>query len=235
MAETHHELIGRLAHVLALLSDTDSIVDRLCEAGRQMLDADGAAITLRMDGRHRVTVSATDDLAAKLEDLQDVVGEGPSIDAVRTGSLVVAKFGDDTDEQWSLMYDRGYRTSLGGTILAVPLRAVVKTFGSLTVHRRAPVRSADDITGRFLGVAVGTALPQDPQLHELGQIHSELWSSRAQVHQATGIVAQVSVSPEDALALLRGQAFAQNMTLLDVAQQVVDRTINFRHFVIGGD
>ena len=164
MAETHHELIGRLAHVLALLSDTDSITDRLCEAGRQMLDADGAAITLRMDGRHRVTVSATDDLAAKLEDLQDVVGEGPSIDAARTGSLVVAKFGDDTDERWSLMYDHGYRLRFDGTILAVPLRADVQTFGSLTVHRGSPVSSADDITGRFLGVAVGTALLQDPTL-----------------------------------------------------------------------
>jgi AmiR/NasT family two-component response regulator len=49
------------------------------------------------------------------------------------------------------------------------------------------------------------------------------------------IISQVAVRPEDALALLRGQAFAQNTTLADVAQQVIERRINFEHFMIEGD
>lgn len=49
------------------------------------------------------------------------------------------------------------------------------------------------------------------------------------------IISQVRVQPEDALALLRGQAFATDTTLLHVAQEVLDRRIDFRHFTIKGD
>jgi AmiR/NasT family two-component response regulator len=49
------------------------------------------------------------------------------------------------------------------------------------------------------------------------------------------IVAQVGVRLEDALALLRGQAFARSMSLVDVAREIVDRSINFRDFTIEGD
>ncbi len=49
------------------------------------------------------------------------------------------------------------------------------------------------------------------------------------------IVAQVGVRTEDALALLRGQAFARNATLIEVAQDIIRRRINFRDFTIEGD
>ncbi|MGB9012243.1 MAG: ANTAR domain-containing protein, partial [Aeromicrobium sp.] len=61
-------------------------------------------------------------------------------------------------------------------------------------------------------------------------------SSMAVVHQATGmVVAQVGVHQDDAVALLRAQAFFQNTTLEDVATQVIQRSINFRDFTIEGD
>jgi len=37
------------------------------------------------------------------------------------------------------------------------------------------------------------------------------------------------------MALLRGQAFANNASLLDVARQITERHINFRDFTIEGD
>ena len=49
------------------------------------------------------------------------------------------------------------------------------------------------------------------------------------------IISQTGVRPEDALALLRGQAFANNVSMVDIAQQVVERRINFRDFTIEGD
>ena len=50
MADTHERLIGRLATVLTTLRDVPSLADRLCEAGRQMMSAEGAAIILSSDG-----------------------------------------------------------------------------------------------------------------------------------------------------------------------------------------
>jgi len=52
--------------------------------------------------------------------------------------------------------------------------------------------------------------------------------SRAQVHQATGMVlAQLNVSATEALARLRAYAFVEQRLLIDVAQDVVNRTLVF--------
>jgi AmiR/NasT family two-component response regulator len=50
------------------------------------------------------------------------------------------------------------------------------------------------------------------------------WASRSQIHQATGmVVAQLRLSPEDALALLRAHAYAQDSTLAEIAASVVQK------------
>jgi len=52
--------------------------------------------------------------------------------------------------------------------------------------------------------------------------------SRAQVHQATGMVlAQLNVSATEALARLRAYSFVEQRLLRDVARDVVNRTLIF--------
>ena len=54
------------------------------------------------------------------------------------------------------------------------------------------------------------------------------WLSRDTIHQATGmVVAQLRVSPEDALAVLRAHAYGQQATLSEIASAVVDRRVKF--------
>ena len=106
----------------------------------------------------------------------------------------------------------------------------------MSLHRRGPDQDEDLVAARFLGATVGTALLQDPRVGRPDQVSREAWALRSQIHQATGmIVAQVGVRPDDAMALLRGQAFARNTTLIDVARDIVARRINFRDFTIEGD
>jgi len=51
---------------------------------------------------------------------------------------------------------------------------------------------------------------------------------RVAVHQATGfIVAQLGVSPEQALLRLRAHAFVEARPVNEVARQVVDGTLRF--------
>jgi AmiR/NasT family two-component response regulator len=53
-------------------------------------------------------------------------------------------------------------------------------------------------------------------------------SSRAEIHQATGIVlAQLGVSAQQALARMRGYAFVEQRLLIDVARDVVSRRLQF--------
>jgi hypothetical protein len=52
--------------------------------------------------------------------------------------------------------------------------------------------------------------------------------SRRVIHQATGMVlAQLDISADDAMLVLQGHAFAAGLTMMEVAQRVVDRTLDF--------
>jgi hypothetical protein len=236
VAETHERLIGRMANILASLHAVEPVTARLCEAGRQMLEAEGAAMTLMTTSESLVVVAATNDLAAQLEDLQEVVGEGPSKDAFRDDAVQFADFAADGDDRWSLMHEHGVGIGFEGTMIAVPLRPRGEVIGTLTAHHQSGDVVSDPATADFLSVAIGTAVLQDSHLGGTEEMHADPWASRAQIHQATGmIISQVGVRAEDALALLRGQAFANNTTLIDVAQQIVERRINFRNFTIEGD
>lgn len=89
----------------------------------------------------------------------------------------------------------------------------------------------------FLVNAVGAALMTGASAHADADLDmSDGWSSRSLVHQATGMVmAQVRVAAEDALAILRGHAYAMATDVNDVAERVVDRRINFSNFDVEGD
>lgn len=149
--------------------------------------------------------------------------------------MQVADFSEHGDGQWSMMHEHGRRLGFEGRIVAVPLRPGETAIGTLVAHRLGAAAAFDLAVAEFLGAALGAALVHgldgDP-----GDTRSGMWPSRAQIHQATGmIISQVGTRPEDALALLRAHAFATGATLLDVAQQITERRINFRHFTIEGD
>lgn len=237
MSETDDQrALAKFATALAALNREESLTARLCEAGRRMLDADGASMTLDYAGNSRLLVHATDEMSATLDDLQDVVGEGPSFEAADTGEVVVARLGNGDESRWALFSDRLADVGFAGTLVAVPLRAELSILGVLSLHRHGPDQEEDLVSARFLGATVGTAILQDPRVGRPDQVSTEAWTSRSQIHQATGmIVAQVGVRTEDAMALLRGQAFARNTSLIEVARDIIRRRINFRDFTIEGD
>lgn len=237
MAEIPNQLMVRMAAVLASLQAVEEGAPRLCEAGRRMLEADGAALTVVTSEDSVLVVAATDELSSQLQELQDVVGEGPSRDAHRQNRVEVADFSEHGNGRWSLMHEHGRRLDFEGAIIAVPLRPGDDVIGTLTAHRIDRQFDVDPATADFLGAAIGLALVQDPQLGIGGDfLAADGWPMKAVIHQATGmVISQVGVRPEDALALLRGQAFANSTTLGDIAQQIVERRINFEHFMIEGD
>ncbi len=201
-----------------------------------MLEADGASMTLDYSGEGRLTVCATDDLARTIDDLQDLVGEGPGHEAAQTGSVVISRLGDSRQGRWVLLSERLEEIPFTGTVLAIPLTAEQSVLGIMTLHRSAPEHQGDNLLSKFLGVTIGTAMLQDPRVGGHESPLTQAWDSRVQIHQATGmVVAQVGVRPEDALALLRGQAFARGATLTEIASAIIERRINFREFTIEGD
>src|SRR5215471_13732661 len=71
-------VLGRLARLVAVTDRRKPVVVRLCEAARIQVGARGSSISINSDdSTKRMTLAATDDIAAQLEELQDVLGEGP--------------------------------------------------------------------------------------------------------------------------------------------------------------
>jgi hypothetical protein len=231
-------LLSGLAATLAILPKGGDQTWRLGEAMRLMLGADGVAITLEYLSDNRVTLCASDEVAAALESLQEVLGQGPGYEAARNGVVVVADLDGDVDQRWPMLAQTLESRYGPMRVYAVPVHADGGLGGVATLHtiRDGSLAEPDDRV-MFLANAVGAALVTDAARHPEGHLQSgEGWSSRSVVHQATGMVmAQVRVTPEDALALLRGHAYALATDINDVATRVVARRINFSNFDVEGE
>jgi hypothetical protein len=221
------DVLASLARAIAAHADLDPLPLRLCQACVDILGAAGGAITLAYTRPERVTLCATDAVAARLEDLQDVLGQGPGRDAF-DGGRAVSTVLDRTEARWPLFAETA-RVSLGDLMVqALPIRPDSEVLGVLTVHR-PPSAFAHPLDGQaqFLADAIGAALLGDPDARP--EVTLGPWTGRARIHQATGmVVAQLKISPEDALVLLRAHAFAHGTTLDDVAEQITRFRLDFR-------
>lgn len=223
-------LLAALTATAAELPATGSLVARLCEAARRVAGADGASLSLTpagVDHTTRVVLWATDDVATRLEQVLDVVGLGPATDAVRDDRAVVADL-TDRGGPWPAYAEMAARQTSAASLTVVPLHAGAGVLGLLSLYRSAPgplAAGLDDLgfLADVIAVAVlDDALPAGPPL-------PGPWDERSVIHQAAGMVmAQLAVPAPDALALLRAHAFALDLTLPEVAQQVLDRTLQFR-------
>ena len=102
----HVDVLRRLARAIAATSVESPLSLRMCEACVGILGVDGGSFTLAYADAQRVTLCATDERAAQLEDLQEVIGEGPSYDAYleRTIQRLVVD-GAPSIARWPLLCD----------------------------------------------------------------------------------------------------------------------------------
>lgn len=231
-------LLSELAATLATLPTDRPQTWRLGEAMRRMLRAHGVAITVEYLSDSRITLCASDEVAEALESLQEVTGEGPGYEAATNDVMVVAELDGDADQRWPMLTQTLEERYGPLRVYAIPVHADGAPGGVATLYTRRHQSLAEPPARvAFLANAIGAALVTDAAEHPEGHLQSgEGWNSRSLVHQATGMVmAQVRVPPEDALALLRGHAYALATDINDVAARVVDRSINFLNFDVEGD
>lgn len=221
-------LLRELAVMLATGPSGLSLAARLAQACVSLLQVDGASITIEAATPNRITLAVTDQIAAELEQLQDVLGQGPCWDAYLTGTTQTTDLSPVQDDRWPQFGPAARQTVGLRTVFGLPMQPQRQTLGVLSVHladmSELPIGLEQSL---FVADTVGAALLTDPQQDDpFGQ--GGPWSGRTQVHQATGIViAQLRIPPADALAVLRAHAYAHETGLDDIAEQILRGTLTF--------
>jgi hypothetical protein len=227
--ESRATLLSSLARAMARQDPSTSLAARLCGSAVALLGGEGASITLTYSGHERVTLCSSGDTAARLADLQDVFGQGPSWQAFESGEQQLWMSLDSSDGQpWPALAHE-VRSGLGSvSICALPIRPDDAVLGVLTCHFAMGTEPLlEPAPAQFLADAIGASLLRDPE--STAADASGPWTAQAQVHQATGmVVAQLHIGLEDALALLRAHAFAADQSLAAIAESVVGGQLDFR-------
>ncbi len=219
-------LVTSLTRELARMAPEEPFALRLCRAFTTFAQADGGAISLGFTTSERTVLCVTDDLVSVLEDVQDTLREGPSLDALRTAQPVVSRSWDEQLSRWPVLM-RSAPPAVSSTLLyAFPMLPEDTLVGVVSLHVRRPrplARPVDDLA--FLADVVGAAIVGGvPD----GDGDHVLWSERDKVSQATGmIVAQLGLIPADALAVLRAHAFAHEASVAQISRAVLARELIF--------
>lgn len=185
---------------------------------------DGAGVSIVSSDGTREPLFATDEVATVIEDLQVTLGEGPCVDAWSTGGpVLVADLTDQRDSavnHWPVFGSEA--TRLGArAIFAFPLRIGAIGLGTVDFYRlRAGSLSQPELSV-VLSAAddVAFAVLEAPKRYG----DSERLTTNMIVHQAAGMVmGQLGSSIEEAVVTLRATAFAEGISINQLAAEVVN-------------
>ena len=189
------------------------------------------SIMLQPSGRP-LMAAASDPLATLAHQVQDSLGQGPGLRCLRWQHQVHIE--DLTgDLTWPLFAQHaagiGIRSCLC-LLLAVPGMTGVLSLYAATPHAFGAlhVSRAKTMAG-YLSGAIILGARQDGLLATIDQLRGAL-ASRAVIDQAAGVlIARGHCSSSQALATLRAAAHDHNVTLGDLARQIVDEASGGPH------
>ncbi|MGI5171264.1 GAF and ANTAR domain-containing protein [Spirillospora sp. CA-253888] len=210
----------------------------VCIVCVRVLAAEGTGVSVRAGDRLE-PVHAEGRLGRQLLEAEMTSGDGPCVEAMRTGDpVLVGDLGDPaTGRRWPL-FTATAQTERVAAAFAFPLVTGAAPLGVLvacrdrpgdltTAQHRDALICADAVTTLLLAQIPRSRAGVSDQTG--GEAVSADWLALgAQIHQAAGMVSvQLDCSVEHALDRLRAYAFAHNLPLSDVADQVVARTLRF--------
>jgi hypothetical protein len=207
--------------------------EALCAKFVERLPISGASISV-VGGYGQLTIGASDRVAARLEELQFELGEGPHHEALESGRpALIPTLDSDQKARWPF-FGAAAENIGARAVFAFPMAVGAATVGVVDTYRATPggldgeaIAAALTLASRTAGPALRLAAQSANIATPSGRgISPEL---RREVHQATGIIlVQLGVTATDALSRLQAHAFASGQTVEYVAREVVARRIDFR-------
>lgn len=205
----------------------------LCSPFVELLPISGASISVFDEAGHQSTICASDPMAARLEELQFSLGEGPHWTTLRTGAPTLAPDLKGTrHDEWPI-FSAAIVDLQVGALFAFPLSMGAVIVGVVDLYRvtRGPLTpgamsTALSLAGTVAGPAARSAVRSAEDEAPTAAISAP--EMRRVVHQATGmLLVQLDTTATNAFFRLKAHAFATNRALEDVADDVVMRRIDF--------
>ena len=204
----------------------------LCDPFLSILPITGASVSTLGAPFGSETVCASDEQAARLDELQFDLGEGPCWDAMNKRRPVLAPdLRGAVQSSWPV-----FLQSIGdapiGALYAFPLALGSLDIGAVDLFSSQSGALSDAQIIDTVALASIVALQVLRRTLSAQTLKPDADAddgySRRVVHQATGMVlAQLGLSATDALLVIRGYAFSHARSVREVAVDVVARRLDF--------
>jgi GAF domain-containing protein len=231
MNEGHRLLSDVLAEVASLSAEPFDVAElvhlastRACE----VLSCDGAVVLLTLDGEALGSAGGSSGLdgIGSMLDLHDT----PCHEAMRTGDPVVFTGDDDCRSRYAEFAELAEKKGMRG-VLSVPLKHKGQLIGTLCLIRqsRRHFLSHTVSDAQRLADVIAASIVRE-QAHRAAlavtaQLQHAL-EARVVVEQAKGMVAaELDISVDEALELVRHFARRQHLRMVDVAGDIVRRKL----------
>jgi hypothetical protein len=206
--------------------------ERFSSSFLAVLPVTGAAVSTVGSVIGSETVSATDDVAARLDELQFDLGEGPCWEAVAGASFVAAAdFREDGARRWPRFVAAAAAEDEIASMFALPLAVGDLRFGAVDLYSRRRLLLDDGHIRQAMAMAevIGRHVLRDALSSLEGDAATAAKPySRRLVYQASGVVlAQLGLSAEDAQLVIQAHAFATGESMMQVSNDVVEGRLRF--------
>lgn len=217
---------------LAQLSAATGANTDLCGPFVDAMHVTGGAVSTLGRPLGNQTVCASSAVAARIDEIQIDLGEGPCWEALRTRRPVLERdLRHHGGDAWP-----GAREALRQldvhALFAFPLFVGALDVGVVDLYSTTPRElTPADVQDATVLASITARLVLRRALETVDDTAEDVAPgpySQREVHQATGMVAaQLKVGADDAFVVLRGHAFATGRSVREVASDVVSRRTTF--------
>ncbi|MFD2078639.1 ANTAR domain-containing protein [Actinopolymorpha cephalotaxi] len=224
--------------------DADGHLGSLVRGATSLLDVGAAGVLLADDDGTLGVAASSDDVVAQVEAAALAGPDGPGVDCYRTFAAVGTPDLGSALDRWPRFAALALGAGYTGTY-AVPLRVPGAVIGAVTLHRTASATElatgsatatwpGDDALTLAQGLAdvAAATVVRERALRHSGVLAQQLRSaldSRVVIEQAKGILAERGGFGVDAaFTQLRGYARRNRIRLADLADGIVDGTVDTR-------
>ncbi|SDN70416.1 ANTAR domain-containing protein [Geodermatophilus sp. DSM 45219] len=213
--------------------DPDLLAVRLATAAAAVLPVEGVGLSIHGEPGLRTPLAASSDVASTAERLQFTAGSGPCLLAAESGLPVFA-----TEEllarRWPVFHDLLVTRTPLRSVLALSLRGRLRGVGGMDLYCADPggATAVNALDARCVAELVADHLAAAADWSAWTPTETPDWvdtpdaQRRGRLWRAVGmLVVALEVPAEDALALLRGHAYAADRTADDVAADLVERRL----------